>query len=343
MAFTIEKRIRATRLCLAMFISFIYTSYVGVSEGIWVVMTCPIVLFDNATLGGTINKSHLRFWGTFLSAAFGMIFIVGFANNVTINLIAIGVGVFLATYWYMDGKQGYAGGLMTWTLPILLLNHNDLKSAFLRLLNISLGIVISYLLLRFFYPEYARNKMLSSMRNTLSELENLVIAITDEKLNDAEIQAMYLQHETNILTNINGFMRWQNEAVLETKAHPEYVSSGAKAFLHVRRLYRLLSVMVFHFDCSRMRTNQEVMDKFGLIKQQMDLIIIALQNNRHDYYLPEQWLQIEPANLELQDTSDIHHHALSALSISNIIYEEMRAIMANLVIFFQSRKANNYY
>ncbi len=343
MQFTTEKRIRATRLCLAMLISFMYTSYVGVSEGIWVVMTCPIVLFDNATLGGTLNKSHLRFWGTFFSAAFGMIFIVGFANNVIINVIAIGLGVFLATYWYMDGKQGYAGGLITWTLPILLLNNNNLKSAFLRLLNISLGIIISYFLLRFFYPEYARNRMLSSMQKTIEELETMLIAITDTKLSDAAIQAMYLQHETKILANINGFIRWQNEAELETKAHPEYVESGSRAYLHVRRLYRLLSVIIFHFDCSKIRTNNDVMDKFNLITQQMDLIIQALHNNRHDYYLPEQWLQNTSKDLESEDMSYIHHQALSALSISNIIHEEIRAIMANLVIFFQSRKANNYY
>ena len=68
-----------------MIISFVYVAYIGMSDGIWVIMTCAIILFDNPTLGGTINKSHLRFWELF-AAGFSLIFIIGFANNVIINL-----------------------------------------------------------------------------------------------------------------------------------------------------------------------------------------------------------------------------------------------------------------
>jgi uncharacterized membrane protein YccC len=162
-----------------MIISFVYVAYIGMSDGIWVIMTCAIILFDNPTLGGTINKSHLRFWGTFFAAAFSLIFIVGFANNVIINLLGVVIGTFLAAYWYMDTAQGYIGGLISWTLPIILLNNNDIKSAFLRLMNIIIGIIVSYIMLRYFYPEYARDNMLKSMHKTLVELPPYVTVVGD--------------------------------------------------------------------------------------------------------------------------------------------------------------------
>lgn len=341
--FTPDKLIRAARLSLAMLISFVYTAYIGVSDGIWVMMTCAIVLFDNPTLGGTINKSHLRFWGTFIAAALAMVFIVGFANNVIINLIAIVLGVFLATYWFMDTKQGYAGGLITWTLPIILINNNNIKGAFLRLLNISIGILISYILLRFFYPEYARNKMLISMKNTMIELQTMLKAINDPNLNELQIQSVYLKNEVTILSQINSFMRWQDEAKTETKGHPEYVDSAVKAYLHVRRLYRLLSVIIFHFDCNKIRHNQNIQHKFSIILQQMELIIQALNKNYSTYYMPENLIIPEHYSLTLDKDEYIHHQALSTLTISEIIHEEINGVIGNLVIFFQSRKANNYY
>ena len=345
MNFTQSQFTRAARLSVAMIISFVYVAYIGMSDGVWVVMTCAIILFDNPTLGGTINKSHLRFWGTFFAAGFSLIFIIGFANNVIINLCGIVIGTFLAAYWYMDSAQGYIGGLISWTLPIILLNNNDIKSAFLRLMNIIIGIIISYIMLRFFYPEYARDNMLKSMQNTLIELKALLSSISDPELNAEQIQNLYLNHESKILTEINRFVRWENEARWETKQAPEYVDVAVLAYLHIRRLYRLLSVVIFHFDCHEIRHNLQIQPRLIQVRQQLEEMISALEQNQKCYYAPEIFNQNNKGiTSELSSHNEYQHYqSLSIQTITDIIQIEIDVITANLIKLFNSRQAHNYY
>ncbi len=345
MNFTQSQFTRAARLSLAMIISFVYVAYIGMSDGIWVIMTCAIILFDNPTLGGTINKSHLRFWGTFFAAAFSLIFIVGFANNVIINLLGVVIGTFLAAYWYMDTAQGYIGGLISWTLPIILLNNNDIKSAFLRLMNIIIGIIVSYIMLRYFYPEYARDNMLKSMHKTLVELKILLLSISDPELGSERIQVLYLNHEAKILTEINSFNRWQTEAKWETKRAQEYVDAAALAYLHIRRLYRLLSVVIFYFNCDEIRHNSKIQPRFTQIKCQLEGMIDALIQNQKQYYLPEIFNQNKKnITSELLNHDEYQHYQnLSIQTITDIIQIEIDVITANLIKLFKSRQAHNYY
>ncbi|HRG61993.1 MAG TPA: FUSC family protein [Burkholderiales bacterium] len=345
MNFTQSQFTRAARLSLAMIISFVYVAYIGMSDGIWVIMTCAIILFDNPTLGGTINKSHLRFWGTFFAAAFSLIFIVGFANNVIINLLGVVIGTFLAAYWYMDTAQGYIGGLISWTLPIILLNNNDIKSAFLRLMNIIIGIIVSYIMLRYFYPEYARDNMLKSMHKTLVELKILLLSISDPELGSEQIQVLYLNHEAKILTEINSFNRWQTEAKWETKRAQEYVDAAALAYLHIRRLYRLLSVVIFYFNCDEIRHNSKIQPRFTQIKCQLEGMIDALIQNQKQYYLPEIFNQNNKnITSELLNHDEYQHYQnLSIQTITDIIQIEINVITTNLIKLFKSRQTHNYY
>ncbi|RTL10997.1 MAG: FUSC family protein [Neisseriaceae bacterium] len=345
MNFTQSQFTRAARLSLAMIISFVYVAYIGMSDGIWVIMTCAIILFDNPTLGGTINKSHLRFWGTFFAAGFSLIFIIGFANNVIINLCGIVIGTFLAAYWYMDTAQGYIGGLISWTLPIILLNNNDIKSAFLRLMNIIIGIIISYIMLRFFYPEYARDKLLESMQNTITELKTLLSSISDPQLTTEQIQELYLNHETKILAEINSFNRWQTEAKWETKQAPEYVDTAVLAYLHIRRLYRLLSVIIFYFNHDEIRYNATIQPQFTQIKHQLEEIIDALSQNQKQYCIPAMFNQNNKnATSELSNHNEYKHYQnLSIQTITDIIQIEINVITINLVKLFKSRQTHNYY
>ena len=345
MKFTQSQFTRAARLSVAMIISFVYVAYIGMSDGVWVVMTCAIILFDNPTLGGTINKSHLRFWGTFFAAGFSLIFIIGFANNVIINLCGIVIGTFLAAYWYMDSAQGYIGGLISWTLPIILLNNNDIKSAFLRLMNIIIGIIISYIMLRFFYPEYARDNMLKSIHKTLIELKILLLSISDPQLNSEQIQALYLNHEAKILSEINSFNRWQTEARWETKKAPEYIDAAVLAYLHIRRLYRLLSVVIFYFNCDEIRHDAKIHPQLTQVRQQLEEMIDALEQNQKCYYVPEIFNQNnKDTTSELSNHNEYQHYQnLSIQTITDIIQIEIDVIATNLIKLFNSRQTHNYY
>ncbi len=343
MSFDKSKITRASRLSIAMLISFCYVTYVGVSSGVWVIMTCAIVLFDNPTYGGTLTKSHLRFMGTFFAALMSLIFIVGFANNVIINLIGIVVGVFIAAYLYMDSKQNYLGGLISWTMPIILINNNNIKSAFLRLLNISIGIFIAWIMLRFFYPEYARDKMLRTTQKTIRELRIMLATLSDNSLSALQIQQVFLEREPIILAEMARFNRWIEEAKPETAKSPEYVGAATKAYWHARRLYRLFSVLIYHFDCSHIASNPKLQRYINQSLVQFDGITETIEKNMTQFIQPQD-LVIHTSILQQQELEyDLHHERLSTTTIFELIQEEGNHMVADLIIVFQSRKANNYY
>ena len=340
--FSRPKVLRATRLSLAMVISFLYAALTGMSNGTWVIMTCAIILFDNETLGGTLNKSYLRFLGTLFSAAFAMLFIILFANNIIMNVIAIVIGVFLATYWFMDSSYAYAGGLMVWTLPILLLNSNNIKEPFIRLFNISLGILISYGLLRFFFPEYARDNLLRAMHKTLSEMQSILHDVVQTDLNPHQIQERYLKQEPVILGQINHFLRLQKEARAETK-HEAYVDTAVHAFLHIRRLLRLLSIFIFYFDDGSIQDDPKIYEKFIRILQQIDLIIRALERNHHEYYVPKELRHYAKRKTPEGGPESVHYQELSSIIIADIILDELKVVGSDLNKFFRIRKENRYH
>lgn len=172
------------------------------------------------------------------------------------------------------------------------------------------------------------------MKNTMIELHKMLDAINNPELNELQIQSVYLKNEVSILSQINSFMRWQDEAKTETKGHPEYVDSAVKAYLHVRRLYRLLSVIIFHFDCNKIRHNQNIQHKFSVISQQMELIIQALDKKLFKLLPAWKFNYSQHYSLTLDKDEYIHHQALSTLTISEIIHEEINGVIGNLVDFF---------
>lgn len=244
--FTAEKITRASRLSLAMLISVAYITYFGIAEGIAVTMTAAIVLYDNPTVGGAINKSYLRFLGTLFGFLFAMVFIIGFANNMLINVIGMSIGIFMAAYWFIDNKYSYIGIMICATLPILLLNNGDLRIAFLRLFSISLGAVIAYLLACFFYHDYARDRVVTSMHKLISQIYSLLNSLQQSVLTAKEFEQLYHQQEEAIIKEFAKFVRWQSESIRETSVSYSVIS--AKIFSHIRHIYHLISILATNFE-----------------------------------------------------------------------------------------------
>lgn len=333
--FTPEKIVRATRLSLAMLISVIYTNYVGISEGIAVTMTCAILLYDNPTVGGTINKSRLRFLGTFIGFAFAMIFIIGFTNNLIINLIGIVLGAFVAAYWFMDNKFSYIGIMICATVPMLLINNGDINGAFLRVLCISLGVIIAYILICFFYPDYARNRILVSIKNTVNELQAILLTIKESN-NYIDIEKIYLLNEANIIKEFAKIVRWHNELIYETKKSPQYSISTFAIYSHLRHIYHLISVMVFHLESNTIK-DYKTQVLVQNILEQSQMIIELLDKNLSSHHLPKCLIEHQK-----HDDLSCNTNELSIPMIITHINNEMNNIIQELIIIIEIRQHNNY-
>lgn len=339
--FTREKLIRATRLSLAMLISVAYITYVGIAEGIAVTMTCAIILYDNPTVGGAINKSQLRFLGTLLGFMIAMIFIIGFANSMIANIIGIIIGIFLATYWFIDNKYSYVGIMTCATLPILLLNNGDIRIAFMRLLSISLGVLIAYLLNCFFYPDYARNRILITLKVLVTEFNVLLNALYDQNATQDDFTQIYLKNEPLIIQEFAKFVRWHSEAQHETL--PAYTSAAFSLFANIRHIYHLLSIIAFNLDINPIREHQLTSRELATIISKIKLIIDSLEQNYTNSLMLQKFLNSNDKLARNQEQKIFAENELSATTIMATIATEIDSIIEQLIIIYDLRQTHNYY
>lgn len=337
--FTPEKLIRATRLSLALLISVAYVTYVGIPEGIAVTMTCAIILYDNPTVGGTITKSHLRFFGTLCGFMLAMVFIIGFANSMITNLAGIVIGAFIAGYWFIDNKYSYIGIMTCATLPMLLINNGDIRSAFLRLLSISLGVLIAYILTRWFYPDYAYNRTLISIKSLVTELQILLDSLLKQNFNQDEFEALYLKQETLIIKELTKFVRWHTEA--QREAVPAYTNATLSVYANIRHIFHLSSILAFNLDFDEMRDNEISKNQLRAILAKSRVIIDSLAINYSNYFISAEF-NLDEIKAQAEENTPLEDDELSSVIIIANIEYEIDLIIRQLVIIYNIRKEQAY-
>ena len=109
------------------------------------------------------------------------------------------------------------------------------------------------------------------------------------------------------------------------------------AYLHIRRLYRLLSVIIFYFNHDEIRYNATIQPQFTQIKHQLEEIIDALSQNLKRYYLLKHLIKNITSETPNQNEYK-HYQNLSIQTITDIIQIEINVITINLVKLFKSRQ-----
>ena len=91
MNFALDKNrvIRALRLILALAAGIITAHLINIPMSGWVTVTTTVVLFDQETIGGAINRSKLRFLATLFGSLIALICILIFYNHLNILLIIL--------------------------------------------------------------------------------------------------------------------------------------------------------------------------------------------------------------------------------------------------------------
>lgn len=323
--------IRATRICLSMIIGFAYVAYTGVSDGFWVYITISLLMFDSTTIGGTMAKGNSRVIGTFIATVYALVFIIGFANNFIINIIAIVVGIFLSVYFFMDSKYTFAG-LLTWTLPVLLINNNDIKSSFLRLFNIMIGALIAYLMHRLFYPVKAHQKMLLSFQNTLNKINYTINIFISKKIHEPEQHIELEKIETEILAEIGKFARFLDEARVEKFCSSIQLDAIKTSYSYVRHLYRLLNVIFRGYKDSEFAYENIDMEEYRNINLKINQIIETM-NSKKIYHFAASTLPITNNQPYYEKRKSI-----SIDNIANLINEDIDGIICYLHNFYYSNQ-----
>ncbi len=245
-----QKLIRAARLILALALGILAGSLLQIPMSGWITVTTIVVLFDQSTVGGTISRSSLRFMATFLGAFVSLFCILFIGDNWPLIWIFLAVTTFGYAYYYMDTKKSYIGILGIATMAILLLGAEqpNLHVALYRLLDIIIGITIALLSMLVFYPEYAIDKAKNLIFIAIKDIDNLINSIKSEA--DPEvIRKKILTVENKFLGDVVNFNKTIDEAKFEwkVKRNPHILDKYNKAFLQIRRLYRLI-IVIFYYE-----------------------------------------------------------------------------------------------
>lgn len=277
MGFDQQIVIRSIRLSLTCIILFLITWYYQVPESAWCLITVWFVMYEYTTVGGVFTKGIYRFTGTFLSAFYGVLIIYFCQNNMIVNVLALTPAVLLYSYYFMDGERAYIAVIGCVTLTIVLLNYNRIDLAILRTFNIILGVAGSMFMIRFFYPQYARDSLIKTQVQLINLLAQMLTNYLDESLSLEKIKENYAQYERNIIGKFSVFHRLAHEAKIETSKTPLYITYHNAAFEHIGHIFRLTSVFINYLTTDNSRFDPWIMANVRILLSNLQSIQKGLE------------------------------------------------------------------
>lgn len=241
--------IRASRLIIALTCGIITTVLMDIPMSAWVLVSTTIVLFDQETIGGTLNRGKLRITATFLGAIVSLSVLYFFKNNWFIIWTILAIITFICAYLFMGKKNSYIGLLGIVTIAILLIGNGEhhIQTAIYRAIDTIIGVVFAMLSIVFFFPQYAFDRCHQQIIDALNDIAELVIKIQKEN-NIESIRNRVLPVETKFIKDILNFNKNLEEACHEGKGkrNPQLIQKYKECILQIRRLYRLLMVLFYY-------------------------------------------------------------------------------------------------
>lgn len=327
-----EKTLRVLRLSITCIFVFLITWYYQVPENGWALVTIWFVMYEYNTVGGVYTKSFLRITGTSLSALYGAFIVYFCANNPYINIMALIPGLFVYAYFFMGGDKTYIGTIGAVTLTIVLLNYNDIQSAILRVFNVMIGIVVSMVMIRLFYPVYSKDLMVETQLQWISKAIELVKNYLDPSISFQNMQQKTIEYEAVALANFGTYERLAHEAAMETTKSPDLIPYGIQFMHHFRNLCRLFSIFISYISTDELRNHPWIVEQFTDLLHELQTILQML-NEEKIIKKPESIKKeaneqnTPPAKHAFDNEKTIVSLVLSMLSISRLITEETKKIV----------------
>lgn len=270
--------IRALRLILAVASGSIFAHLIHLPMSSWVFITTSVVIFDQDTVGGTINRSFMRFFATFLGASISLLCILLIKDHTWLIWSVVLVFSFIFAYLYIGKKQSYIGLLASLTLAILLLGNKppDFYTAIYRLTDICIGVTFALLSMLLFFPEYAMKRLPKLISALIQDSMHLIKSI--EELDDIVlIRQQIVTIEDNFINNISKFNKALEESSheLSGKRQSNLVESYRLSSIQARRIYRLIFV-IFYYEFENESINNLQ------IKQALQSILIIMSQLNND-------------------------------------------------------------
>jgi uncharacterized membrane protein YgaE (UPF0421/DUF939 family) len=227
--------------CIGLFLVKIF----NLAQPQWVLISIIIVMASQYRLGGAMLKGYARLFATAIGSCIAALIIFLFSDNVFVVyfllFIFIGVFIYLASN-SKDYSYSYALGAVTMVI-IVVSNNPQIHSAFDRLFEIVLGVLVAILVSRFVLPIHAEKILHENISKTLELLKEIYrYSIREEKTFSIESEDQNLEEQ--IIQNLAA----QPILLREASTESYHVRQNKFKYIIVLRLERRLlrSIYMLH-------------------------------------------------------------------------------------------------
>lgn len=318
--------IRASRISLALAVGFIVAEVLQLPHPMWVPITIVVILFDQYTVGGAIQRSMLRIAATIISAIIGVLVIYAFNDSSSANNIVIIAGTFIYAYLYMDTKQSYIGVLGAITLAMVLSESEGLATPILRSIAIIIGVGIALITMAFFFPKYAKKHIITLFSNSLNTTEKIIKQFVNPKISLEQILKSFLVFEASFINDVVKINRMLDEAKFEVKSK-EKIEHYPQAIIHLRRIYRLLGVILQNIPDNEVRFNSEITEQMNNLANMFNIVQQKLFSRKVNF----NDIMLEHLILVIPKKSQTDNHELIFMhSLIKCLIQESNALVTSL-------------
>jgi uncharacterized membrane protein YccC len=323
MNFVLDKTrvIRALRLILALAGGILTAYLIKIPMSGWVTVTTTVVLFDQETVGGTINRSKLRFVATLFGSLISLLCVLFFHDNWLVIWCVLSICCFIYAYIFMGSKKSYIGVLGIATMAIIVFSSDgtSLQHAMYRIMDIVIGISFALLSMLVFFPQYAINKSHQLIFKALEDITDLIKNIQNQD-NIEQVRQHILTVETKFLNDVTNFNKTIDEAKheLAAKKNPRLIENYNKCLLQIRRLYRLL-IVIFYYELDNDNLNDPYLNQ---ISSKFLQIIQNTTDKSQSYSLTIDYLELNELITQIETPTlrkITNHFATELKQLHNIL------------------------
>lgn len=284
----IERLIHSLKTAIACVIGYLIARLIGFPADQWIVISIIVVMCAQIYVGGALQRSYLRFFGTAVGCLFATATILFTDSSYWSILATIAIAGFVFSY-IATGKEKYTymAQLGAVTTVIIMFGHPpSLSLAGMRFLEISLGIFIAAIVSQFVFPIHARTHLRRSQAFAISQIKELYNSvITTRFSNDNKIKPSSLD-EKIVLSLIKQRQLAKDSArePMGKPYDPEHFTRSLYCEREILRAINFMDLALSHIeDAKSVYPELSALGKFNdTVMNALDVLSNALRTKSYD-------------------------------------------------------------
>lgn len=271
-----ERSIHGLKTALACLIGFAITQSIHENINQWIIITILVVMCAQSSVGGVLQKSYMRFFGTVCGSLLSALTLFLFGADPAAIAITIMIAAILFSYLATgESKFSEAGTLGAATVVIILMGQNPtLLMAFERFLEISVGILIAALVSQFVFPIHARTHLRLNQIQTLLKLKKFYLDTLAIDKTEKEIKE-YQELDNEIIQSLTTQRKLAKDAAKELfgkKFNFKHFNNVLRCEIEILR-----SITFMHYSYKEAPDRKKIFADIYLLREFHDAICTTLQ------------------------------------------------------------------